>query len=307
MKLTIITINYNNLEGLKKTAESVLNQTWRDFEWIIVDGGSSDGSAEYIEQLASKLSDRSFDVNHNSWVTERFSMLGFSADDLKTGKINPHFSHLDLCPGNTSTQTHHSLRWCSEPDKGVYNAMNKGITLARGEYLNFMNSGDRFHESTTLRQVFEGKEYDADVLYGQAKYIFPDRFEFRQYPTPMSLDFFLKGCTVNHQSSFIRRDLQLDNKYSEDYKICSDLRFFLSCKLEGKSFYPIDVVVADFAADGLSQQKKDIVWQENVRIYQEIFGSKFFPEEIQKLTKAYHYRRFNRRVIKLLSKILRFS
>ena len=89
MILSIITINYNNSDGLQRTIESVLSQTWTDFEWIVIDGGSTDGSLDIIKKHAS------------------------------------HFSF-----------------WCSEPDTGIYNAMNKGITHAKGEYLNFMNSGD---------------------------------------------------------------------------------------------------------------------------------------------------------------------
>ena len=91
MKLSIITVNLNNLEGLKKTYESVVSQTFTDYEWLVIDGGSTDGSREFIEQHQDKFA-----------------------------------------------------YWCSEPDKGIYNAMNKGIVRAKGEYLNFMNSGDYF-------------------------------------------------------------------------------------------------------------------------------------------------------------------
>ena len=112
MKLSIITINYNNLEGLKKTYESVVCQTWTDYEWIIIDGGSTDGSREFIEEHQDKFA-----------------------------------------------------YWCSEPDKGVYNAMNKGIAKAQGEYLNFMNSGDRFYDHQTLNEVFSSG-FQEDILYG---------------------------------------------------------------------------------------------------------------------------------------------
>lgn len=104
-KLSIITINFNNLEGLKKTAESVINQTWKDFEWIIIDGGSTDGSKEYIINLNDNL-------NHVGW--------------------NP------------------ITYWCSKPGKGIYNAMNKGIAKASGDYLNFMNSVNCFRYTSTF-------------------------------------------------------------------------------------------------------------------------------------------------------------
>lgn len=112
MKLSIITVNLNNLEGLKKTYESVVSQTFTDYEWLVIDGGSTDGSREFIEQHQDKF-----------------------------------------------------VYWCSEPDKGIYNAMNKGIMRAKGEYLNFMNSGDCFACEETLLGVF-GKLRTADILYG---------------------------------------------------------------------------------------------------------------------------------------------
>lgn len=88
MKYSIITINYNNADGLRRTIESVVNQTYKDIEYIIIDGGSTDGSVDVIKEYGSQID-----------------------------------------------------YWVSEPDKGIYNAMNKGILQAHGEYLNFMNSG----------------------------------------------------------------------------------------------------------------------------------------------------------------------
>ena len=100
MKYSIITINYNNKDGLKKTIESVINQSCKDFEYIIIDGGSTDGSVDVIRQYADRI---------NYWI--------------------------------------------SEPDKGVYNAMNKGVAQAHGEYLNFMNSGDCFSDNSVLENI----------------------------------------------------------------------------------------------------------------------------------------------------------
>ena len=112
MKLSIITINFNNCEGLQKTIESVVSQSFKDFEWIVIDGGSTDGSRELLEQYAD-----------------------------------------------------HITYWVSELDKGVYNAMNKGIKVAKGEYVNFMNSGDVYASASILEDVFS-TSHTADVLYG---------------------------------------------------------------------------------------------------------------------------------------------
>ena len=118
MKLSIITVNYNNKAGLQKTIDSVVCQTWRDFEWIVIDGGSTDGSKELIEQYQQ------------------------------------HFAY-----------------WCSEPDKGVYNAMNKGISKAKGEYLNFMNSGDCFYNEYSLSYFHAVYNPSIDVFYADADFI----------------------------------------------------------------------------------------------------------------------------------------
>ena len=119
MQLSIITINYNNLEGLRKTTKSIISQTWGDFEWIIIDGGSSDGSNEYIINL-------NYNLNRNGW--------------------NP------------------ITYWCSELDKGIYNAMNKGIVKAKGKYLLFLNSGDCLHDKDVLKNI-EDKLQEEDIVY----------------------------------------------------------------------------------------------------------------------------------------------
>ena len=99
--LTIITVNLNNREGLQRTIDSVVEQTFTDYEWIVIDGGSTDGSRELIEQYAD------------------------------------HFTYL-----------------VSEPDKGIYNAMNKGIAHAKSDWLQFLNSGDWLTEKDVLNNVF---------------------------------------------------------------------------------------------------------------------------------------------------------
>ena len=113
MRYSIITINYNNRDGLRKTIESVVNQSCRDIEYIVIDGGSTDGSVEVIEEYAGKI---------DYWVSER--------------------------------------------DKGIYNAMNKGLAQAHGEYLNFMNSGDCFHDNDVLINL--PQDADEDIIFGKA-------------------------------------------------------------------------------------------------------------------------------------------
>lgn len=197
MKLSIITINYNNCEGLRKTIDSVLSQTWKDFEWIVIDGGSTDGSRELIEQYQE------------------------------------HFAY-----------------WCSEPDKGVYNAMNKGIAKAKGEYLNFMNSGDTYYEAETLQKVFAEKR-SADVVYGDCLKVYEDHTEMMVYPNSMEFYVISEGM-ICHQAMFIRSLFLKDNPYDESMKICADRKHLIGVALGGGSFVHAGTVICRYDMSGMS-------------------------------------------------------
>lgn len=125
MKLSIITITYNNAEGLYRTIQSVQSQTFRDFEHIIVDGGSTDGSVEIIRQYADN---------------EAIRLENSKADNLAS---SPHHLITSL-----------PIAWISEKDRGVYDAQNKGIRLAHGEYCYFLNAGDTFCADDVLGRMF---------------------------------------------------------------------------------------------------------------------------------------------------------
>lgn len=217
MRLTIITINYNNCRGLKKTIESILCQTWRDFEWIVIDGGSTDGSKELIEQYQD------------------------------------HFTY-----------------WCSEPDKGIYNAMNKGIIKAKGDYLNFMNSGDSFHSSDVLEKVFS-INIKSDILYGDANRIDKEKENIHLYPRKLSIHYLLTDGFC-HQATFIKTSLLKNGGYREDYKIIADWYHFIKWFRQGKSFSHTGFVIADYDMSGLSANSHELLLQETYRMYDDIFG-----------------------------------
>lgn len=222
MKLSIITINYNNLEGLKKTADSVISQSWRDFEWIIIDGGSSDGSKEFIESIAAKK------------------------------RSNVSF-------------------WCSEPDNGIYNALNKGIRHCKGEYINCMNSGDVFHSAETLKLVFS-ENYLNTVIYGDALFEYSDHNEIRRFPKSMSFRW-LYNDTINHQASFCRTDVLKNNLFDENYKIMSDRKLWLKLYLAGYSFKHISLVVARYDHLGISASNENLWMMEYQKLHNEIIPS----------------------------------
>lgn len=228
MKLSIITINYNNLDGLKKTAESVLAQTWRDFEWIIVDGGSTDGSKEYIESLAQSLFDGTA-IDRVQWNVERFSLPGFTADDLKNPEVAQSSNRLSSIANRQSSIDNRSQRflWCSEPDKGVYNAQNKGLTYSHGEFVVFMNSGDIFAYPNTLDLVL-GRDCSADIIFGYMMRKTIDGIPHNIPSMKSTLyweDFYFD--TIPHQSSYIRRSLfDMYGGYDESYPRLADWKWF---------------------------------------------------------------------------------
>ena len=202
MKLSIITVNLNNLEGLKKTYESVVSQTFTDYEWLVIDGGSTDGSREFIEQHQDKFA-----------------------------------------------------YWCSEPDKGIYNAMNKGIVRAKGEYLNFMNSGDCFACEETLGGAFF-KDRTADILCG---FVMVGHLNGRLYwHRTLKNQFYwydLFYDSLPHQAAFIKRSMFAKaGMYDEKLRIISDWKWFITAILYNQASYEfIPYKVAIMQEGGISQ------------------------------------------------------
>ena len=240
MTLSIITINFNNANGLRKTIESIVNQTSKEFEYIIVDGFSTDGSVEII---------RSFE-----------SFKGFS------------------------------ITWISEKDKGIYDAMNKGIQMASGEYVQFVNSGDSLvGKDVTDRMINQlkvkseelrvgSKELEVDILYGNmlkrvgGKVICDKGFEGR---VPTMLDFYTG--TLNHSPVYIRRSLfKLYGLYDDTLRYVSDWKWYVKVILLGdvKPLY-VDIDVVDFDMSGVSTTN----WEKTLK-EKRIEMAKLFPESI---------------------------
>lgn len=180
-KLSIITINLNNAEGLIKTIESVVKQSFFQYEYIVIDGDSKDGSVEIIK-------------NYSAQITY----------------------------------------WISEQDSGIYNAMNKGILIANGEYLLFLNSGD-FLSENILAKIFSSDSLNSDIVYGNAFVVFKNG-EKKLFIPPQELTFntFFNG-TICHQATFIKKELfEKYGMYNEGYKIVSDWLFFIEVIVFGK-------------------------------------------------------------------------
>ena len=223
-KYTIITINFNNSAELRQTIESVLGQTMKDFEYIVIDGGSTDGSVEVIKDYAD---------------------------------------HIDY--------------WVSEPDKGVYNAMNKGLGKAHGEYVNFMNSGDTFHSPNVLEEV-DRQIGDADILFGNVC----NRATGIRYggiKAGSEVTFLTKKKEILcHQATFYRRTIFERHPYDESLKLIADWKVnvqaivFDNCKVK-----VVDTIVANYDLTGMSSTQSLLHAEERKRVMAELF-----PERILK-------------------------
>lgn len=240
MKLSIITINYNDCAGLRKTMESVLTQTYRDFEYVVVDGASTDGSVDVIRASA-----------------------------LQAETLN--------------------LKWLSEPDKGIYNAMNKGIKMAHGEYLLFLNSGDYLVDESVLGKVLPLLD-GVDIVQGNTiEEINGIIFRNRGYGKS-DIDLFdvMKGHFL-HQASFCRKELfDKYGMYDESYRIAGDTKFFMNCLgCKNATFKYIDLDIANYDVTGISAQHTMLQKNEADRIYTELFSERtvaFYYANSKKVT-----------------------
>jgi len=219
MKLSIITINYNNVVGLKETIKSVVSQTFSDFEYIIIDGLSNDGSQNVIAEFKNQIS---------------YSV--------------------------------------SESDSGIYNAMNKGIMIAKGEYIYFLNSGDVFSSKTILQKILDNSNNE-DFIFGgiQKRYI---KRAINEYP-PKKLSYgHLLRFGINHQATFSKRNLYAEyGLFDEKFKIVADWCFLLIsiCKYN-VSYVVIDEIVSIYEPYGISSSSTELIKKEK-----ELFIKKEFP------------------------------
>jgi len=225
MILSIITINRNNLAGLEKTLLSVTAQTVTGFEFIIVDGGSIDGSTDVIKSKAERLGNR--------------------------------------------------MKWISEPDKGIYDAMNKGISMATGDYVQFLNSGDCLAGSDVTARMLQALEASGrpSILYGNMVKEMPDGKRKRDVgfggEEITLLDFYIG--TLNHSSAYIKRDLfDKYGLYDDSLKIASDWKWYLKAIVLGEEkpvYTDIDVTLFDMT--GISETNKELARQERMKVLEE--------------------------------------
>lgn len=235
MKLSIVTINLNNKNGLKKTFESIFEQNFVDFEYIVIDGDSTDGSVELIKQYQSKVS-----------------------------------------------------YWQSKKDKGIYQALNRGIKKASGEYILFLHSGDYLLDEMALNRVFSAQS-DADIIYADAKRLNLVTRQVEIYKQPKSLTkLFFYRYSLCHQAMFFKRSLfKQFGLYREDLSIVADWVFNLQLYLSGQcTWQHLNTPIIYYDIAGISSTNVSLLNQEREQILCEIFSA----QELKGLEKQFLFR-----------------
>ena len=253
MKYSIVTINYNNLAGLRKTVDSVLRQTHKDYEWIVIDGGSTDGSKKLIEQYQS------------------------------------HFTF-----------------WCSEPDNGLYNAINKGISHATGDYVQFLNSGDWLYDDQTLAKATTQIDNIFDIYYGDMVQVNDgDKLNPITYPDKLGF-FFFPYNNICHQATFYRRTLFENNPYDESFSIVSDWAMNLNLLFNGCTFKHLNQYIVYYDNRGRSSETNQKHHQERMAAF-----AKYVPQQLQidvkKYEKKYYFSRHRKSTRWIIDNAICFS
>lgn len=257
--LTIITINRNNAAGLERTLKSVQSQTIADFEYIVVDGTAPQppigGAKTDLEVLKCFIK--------NQFTTEN------------------NFTHCSWL----STNGEVSGGFFSEPDTGIYNAMNKGIKMANGEYLLFINSGDELADNNVVKNFVNAVNTASEICSGNLLLIKNSGQLSLNAPTEITLSYCV-NAGLTHPNTFIRKYLfEKHGLYNEANKIVSDWEFFLiaaglnTCKYQQLSF-----TVARFYEDGISSQNKALLNSEMEQII-----NRLVPEALVKDLRRLQY------------------
>lgn len=224
---SVITINFNNLNGLKRTFESVQKQTAREkIEYIVVDGNSTDGSAEFLRENVAQI------------------------DTL-----------------------------IIEKDKGIYDAMNKGLRAATGEYVWFVNSGDTVYSRDVTENLVKLANNGPDVIFGDTMFTEPSGKEIgliskmkpQTLPEHLGPSAFRYGMSVCHQSFLVKRELS--PQYNLSYRLAADINWILEILEAKPSTAKYNGVIAGFETGGSSYQHEKKAWKERYNVLKSHYGS----------------------------------
>ena len=199
--ISIITVCLNNEKELEETFKSVVNQTYGNIEYIIIDGGSTDNTRDIIKKYENKID-----------------------------------------------------YWSSEPDRGIYDAMNKGVNVARGKWINFMNAGDKFYSRNTIEQIFSKSFEGIDFVYGDCVITYGS--EFSRFQKAGDIKDLWKGMVFSHQSMFTKRDVFKTYHFSVKNRIGADFEFLYRCFMNKYRFYNTNIPIAKVSSGGVSDTNR---------------------------------------------------
>lgn|SRR5690606_3619721 len=218
--LSVITVVYNNAADIERTMRSVMGQTYPHIEYLVIDGGSTDGTVDIIKKYAGQIA---------------------------------HF--------------------VSEPDKGIYDAMNKGLAIATGDYVLFMNSGDEIYDPDTVADVFATAP-DADIYYGETemfdgdwqslglrRHAIPERFHWKS---------FRYGMNISHQAIYIRRSLA--GRYDTRYQLSADIDWVIRATKGASKIINTKRIVAKYLVGGMSKKRHWQSLRERFWIFSKHYG-----------------------------------
>ena len=238
--ISIITVVYNGEEHIEETIRSVIGQSYDNVEYIVIDGGSTDGTVDVIRKYEE---------------------------------------YIDY--------------WVSESDDGIYDAMNKGIMLAAGEWINFMNSGDTLYDKTTLADIAAQITTDTDLIYGDAEMRYRT-FKRKRLSLPISE--ISKGMCFCHQSMYVRTALHRQHLYNLSYTICADYDFICKVYKNKSKFMKLDRVLASCSTEGVSDRQSTELLKQALRIScahfssesaKDIYRKKILMSRIKNVFKRY--------------------
>ncbi len=210
LKLSIVVVSLNTINQFLKTIKSINSQKYKNYEIIVVDGNSTDGTLEVIK------------------------------------KMKKNFSQIVI-----------------EKDKGIYDAMNKGAQLASGNWMAFLNSGDIFYNSRVLLNIFKLPIVKKDIVYGDTLVKNKDINYFAYSKIFSKKTIVMPFC---HQSTMVKTDIIKKNRFFLEYKYSADFDFFIKCFYRKKIFYNSNLTIATVLANGVSDNNRQKVYSENIKI-----------------------------------------
>lgn len=222
-KFSVITVTYNAAAVLEDTIQSVITQTYHHVEYIIVDGGSTDGTLDIVAQYRDRIA-----------------------------------------------------TVVSEPDKGLYDAMNKGMRLATGDYLCFLNAGDSFHEDDTLQSIAHSLTGSTlpDVIYGQTELVDSEGHfvRMRRLSAPEHLNWksFRQGMLVCHQAFFAKRTLA--EPYDLRYRFSADFDWCIRVMKHAHTLHNTRLTLIDYLEEGMTTRNRRASLRERFRIMVKHYG-----------------------------------